>query len=82
MDTQNIEYLLGFDVFQNQDRRERELLRPVEERKGQLALPIEGGLEVAMKIYAGRLKTVAQYPFILASRITGLDYLYHRLNKG
>ena len=76
-----LKYVSGTDLFQYQDRRERVLLRHVEERKGGISLPIECGIEVAVRIYAGRLKTVAQYPLVLVSRITGLDYLYSKLTK-
>ena len=74
-------YLSGFDVFKKQYRKERELLRVIEESKGGPALPIEGGLEVIAKIFASRLMTIYQYPLIMASRVSGIDYVYQRLRN-
>ena len=80
---EKISYLLAIDYLKGGRNIEKALMAPVEKKIGGHALPTEGGLETAMRIYLNRLRVVYGYPVHLFLRWSGIDKAYQRyiINK-
>ena len=74
----NWKYLIALDYIEGFKQRERILMRPVEEKAGRPALPIEGGLETFVKVSLNRLRVTYEYPIQLLARLSGIDYAYRK----
>ncbi len=75
---ERLRYLLAMDYLQGFRSRGRRLMGPIEENLGRPALPIEGGIETAIRVNNNRLRVVYGYPIQLILRWSGIDYLYKR----
>ena len=64
-------YVVGADHLSGAISEERRLIEEASGRSD--ALPIEAGARTATKVYGRRLRTMATYPAVLASRVSGLD---------
>ncbi|MAG47313.1 hypothetical protein CL617_01800 [archaeon] len=74
-----LEYLLAYDVMIESFEYEDKLKKPFEEKAGHPLLPTETDFYTALSIYTNRVKNGVKYPIVLASRITGLDFLIRKI---
>lgn len=44
-------------------------------------LPLDGDLKTAGRVYADRLKTMVEYPVVIAARVTGVDAVLRKVRE-
>ena len=75
----SIKYMVGIDFLQRRLQKEKQLKRGSKGTKD--ILPTECGLDTMAKIFGLRARTMVEYPLVVSTRVTGIDYVYQRLRK-
>ena len=67
-----LSYLTGADYLKRHKGYQQRLLA---ENTGsnESHLPLDGDSKTATRVYSDRLRTIAEFPLVVASRVTGVD---------